>query len=112
MEYDNRGIARVLFHGFGAIPRVLVSSGGGRGAAGETKEDDGRTRDEPSPGLLELMAMSEMSDFRVNKSKDSKGCLPLFLSVGLYVGDPSYEDALAFVLAYTGVNPNIAAKKN
>ena len=26
MEYDNRGIARVLFHGFGAIPRVLVSS--------------------------------------------------------------------------------------
>ena len=26
VEYDNRGIARVLFHGFGAIPRVLVSS--------------------------------------------------------------------------------------
>ena len=28
VEYDNRGIARVLFHGFGAIPRVLVSSAG------------------------------------------------------------------------------------
>ena len=83
----------------------------GRGAAGETKEDDGGTRDEPSPGLLELMAMSEVPDFHVNKSKDSNGLLPMFLAVGWYVGDPAYEDALAFALAFWGVDPNIRGDK-
>ena len=83
----------------------------GRGAAGETKEDDGGTGDEPSPGLLEVMAMTEMPDFRVNTSKSAKGLLPLFLAVGIYVGSPSYEDALAFVLAFRGVNPNVQEDK-
>ena len=79
----------------------------GRGAAGETKEDDGGTRDEPSPGLLEVMAMTEMPGFRVNTSKSATGCLPMFLAVGAYVGSPSYEDALAFVLAFRGADTNI-----
>ena len=60
-----------------------------------------------------MMAMSEMPDFRVNKTESSKGLLPLFLAVGWDrwdLGSPSYEDALAFVLAFRGVDPNIQDK--
>ena len=70
-----------------AISAMSTEETRGRGAAGETKEDDGRVpggaRGEPSPGLLEVMAMSEMPDFRINESKYSNGLLPMFLAVGI-----------------------------